>query len=842
MGARGRKEPPILVEVTPSRWDEEPIQRAQSMLSGLSGVGDFSLEFAATAEGIRFYVRAGTPAVTEQARAQLRAAYPQAGLREISIGEQPHVDPTWRAAGEEMAAVELRLSRGADLPLTCDWRHRGDPLRAALAAASTLRDGERAVCQIVLGPVPSGWADGLRSRLTTRPARVSQGRDAPPTQEILPFVALFAIGAIGLQGYRWYQAGDILPLVGAGAAGLLGLPLVAALVARFLSGRQPLDQEAIEQKLAHPAFAAHARILAFGPPGASRERLSELCAGTVAAYQSYDHPVGNGLRSRSWTGNPTRPTVRRGLLRRPDILNAAELAGLWHLPDDPSGLPLAGQAAARRIVPTNEEVARGCRVGASVHQGRRVPAYLPHGLLFRNHLVVAKTRRGKSTLLLHMASYLMERMAVGRERLLLVIVDPHQDLAEAVLGIVPSGLEDRVTYLNLADPERPVGLNLLDVALFPSRDRTAENVITMMNRLWPQNWGPRMEGALRAALMSLHEANQARQREEQYTLLDVVPTLSSADFREEVLKQVPDRALWAWWRDNYDRLGRTMQQQTANPVTTKVGRFLVTRAARLVLGQSRCTFDPRSLLREGGVLVVNSAVGILGEGGAALVGATVLNLLGLVVEEQVALPTTQRSRLVALVDESSTLGAADYPRMLSELGKYGASFVLVTQSLAKLDALDEALRPTVFSNVDGLTVFQVSAQDSRYLVPELGGGLDVDDLTALDDFECYARWWSDGKRLPTFSLRLDPPPSVDRERLLAVARRSAERFGRPGEQVANEIDNALAGRGVRVVPSGHASATVKTDEQRADKVPDEPQPTEKQNPKAKARSEHRDRR
>ena len=841
MWRRRRESGPVLLEVVPSRWDDEPIQRARSMLSGLAGVGAFSLEFAAAGEGLRFYVRAASD-VMEQAHAQLRAAHPQAGVSGVPIGDQPHLDLAWRAEGEEMAAVALRLSRGADLPLTSDWRHRGDPQRAALAAASTLREGERVVCQVVLAPVPPGWANGLRSRLGTRPARVPQGREAPPTQEILPLVALFGIGALGLQGYRWYQAGDMLPLVGAGAAGLLGLPLVAALASRFMSGRQALEREVVEQKLAYPAFAAELRILAFGPTGVARERLSELAASTAAAYQAYDHPAGNGLRSGPWRGDPTRPVVRRRLLGRPDVLNAAELAGLWHLPDDPSGLPIAGQAAARRIVPAEDRIARGCRVGVSVHQGRRVPAYMPHGLLFRNQLVVAKTRRGKSTLLVHMASYLMERMAARRERLLLVVVDPHQDLAEAVLGIVPSGLEDQVTYLNLADPERPVGLNLLDVALFPSRDRTAENVVTMLHRLWPDNWGPRMEGALRAALMSLHEANQARPREAQYTLLDVVPTLSSADFREEVLKQVPDRALWAWWRDNYDRLGRTMQQQTANPVTTKVGRFLVTRAARLVLGQSRCTFDPRTLLREGGVLVVNSAVGLLGEGGAALVGATVLNLLGLVVEEQVALSPTQRSRLVALVDESSTLGAADYPRMLSELGKYGASFVLVTQSLAKLDAIHETLRPTVFSNVDGLTVFQVSAQDARYLGPELGGGLEVEDLTALDDFECYARWWADGRRLPTFSLRLDPPPSVERGRLVAMVRRSAERFGRPGEQVAKEIDDALAGRGVRVVPSGQASATARSAQQGADKAPDEVQPTGKEDPKPPKRHEHRDRR
>src|SRR6266545_2072105 len=113
-----------------------------------------------------------------------------------------------------------------------------------------------------------------------------------------------------------------------------------------------------------------------------------------------------------------------------------------------------------------------------------------------------------------------------------------------------------------------------------------------------------MEGALRAAVLCLHEANVARERQQQYTLLDVVPMLTSADFKEQVLKQVPDRALWVWWRDNYDRISRTFQQQTANPVTTKIGRFMVTEASRLILGQSRSTIDLRGALQDGGVLVV----------------------------------------------------------------------------------------------------------------------------------------------------------------------------------------------------------------------------------------------
>jgi hypothetical protein len=419
---------------------------------------------------------------------------------------------------------------------------------------------------------------------------------------------------------------------------------------------------------------------------------------------------------------------------------------------------------------------------------------VPAPLLHRNQLIVAKTRRGKSTLLRHLAAGLMDRAAAGVEETALAVVDPHQDLAEAVLAAVPAELAGRTTYLDFANLERPVGLNLLDVALFPDRDRTTEHVVTMLNRLWPANWGPRMEGALRASLACLLEVNTTLPPERQFTLLDVAPLLTDRDLREDVLRQVRDPALQAWWRDNYDRAGRVLQQQTANPVTSKIGRFTVTEASRLVLGQAESTFDPRALLREGGVLVVNTAVGALGEGAASLVGATLLNLLGLLAEEQVALPAARRRRLVTLVDESSTLGAVDYPRMLSELGKYGASFVLVTQSLAKLDAIDRNLAPTIFANGDALTVFQVSADDARKLVPELGPPLEVEDLVSLDDFECYARWWDGHARPATFSFRVDAPPPLDRDAAGAIARRSAERVGRPRDEVIAEVERALEAR------------------------------------------------
>ncbi len=447
---------------------------------------------------------------------------------------------------------------------------------------------------------------------------------------------------------------------------------------------------------------------------------------------------------------------------------------------------------ARRIAPEPGHAVSGVAVGRA--DATDAAVCMPDDLLRANQLIVAKTRRGKSTLLRHIAAGVMERAASGISDTALVVVDPHQDLAEAVLEAVPDALADRTTYLDFAHDEHPIGLNLLDKALFPDRDCTTEHVVTMLNRLWPANWGPRMEGALRTSVSCLIEANRTRALTDQYTLLDVAPLLTDARLRREVLRHVEDPALPAWWRDNYDRAGRTLQQQTANPVTSKIGRFTTTLASRLVLGQARSTFDPRSVLREGGVLVINTAVGTLGEGAASLVGATLLNLLGLLVEEQVALPAAERRPLLALIDESTTLSAVDYQRMLSELGKYGAHFVLVTQSLAKLDDVDRNLVPTILGNSDGLTVFQVSAEDARHLVPELGEPVEVADLVSLDDYTCYARWSEGHRRPPVFSFAVNPPPSLDPARAQAIAARSHERLGRPRAEVLEEISQVLRER------------------------------------------------
>ena len=128
----------------------------------------------------------------------------------------------------------------------------------------------------------------------------------------------------------------------------------------------------------------------------------------------------------------------------------------------------------------------------------------------------------------------------------------------------------------------------------------------------------------------------------------------------------------------------------------------------------------------------------------------------------------------------------------------GANVLLATQTLSRLDRLTDAqrtrnLRASVFSNLDGLFAFHTSAEDAAYLADELGGGLDAQDLLEMGHYQCYARLTDarTGERLPTFSVKLDPPPAGDEQLATRLARLSAERYGRDALDVELDLQSAL---------------------------------------------------
>ena len=576
-----------------------------------------------------------------------------------------------------------------------------------------------------------------------------------------------------MKGYFWVRDGETWKAV------LLGLGLVAVFGiggwawARWRRSRDRVcDPLQVREKTSRIAFDAEVLVTAILPAGDQRQRARDLLAKIEAAYRHYDNPAGARLRASrlrpvqpDTSLHPTGP----GLFGRRSILGVREAAALWHPPGEADETPLVARSGAKVLLPSAASVRGGAHVGDTT-AGTPAEIRFPEDLLRRHHLYVARTRMGKSTLMHHIVAHKMREKAEGRDGDAIVVIDPHADLVEGLLEQVPESLAGSVRLIDLADDARAPGINLLDTRIFADRDRTADSVVRVAKGLWEQ-WGPRMQSILEHTVKSLHEANEDLDERDQYTILDGLPLLTDEVFRAEVLGKVDDPHLIRWWARAFDNWHEDQQTEAVAPVQTRLSYYASSRRARAILGQPRSTIDVRRTILDGGVLLVSTSQGSAGRDVAALVGASLLNLVDAVIREQGALPAGRRRGVLVVVDEMQTMPGVAYESMLSELGKFGANFILATQSLAKLGDLSLTMRDTVLANVGCLAVFQVAGADARDLVWELGRErVTEDDITSLPVHHCYVRATVGAERMPAFSMMVRKPGPGDR----AVAARIRE--------------------------------------------------------------------
>ena len=528
------------------------------------------------------------------------------------------------------------------------------------------------------------------------------------------------------------------------------------------------DPLLIKEKVSRIAFDAEIQVIAIVPRSTGTQRAKELLEPLAAAYRDYDNPAGARFKASRVQPAVPNPTVMEpsgpGLFGKRSVIGVREAACLWHPPGARDETPLVARAGAKVLLPTARSVRGGAHVGDTV-TGTPRKIHFPGDLLRRHHLYVARTRMGKSTLMHHIVSHKMREKAEGRDPDAIIVVDPHADLVGGLLEHVPESLADRVRLIDLADERGAPGVNLLDARIFADRDRTADSVVRVCKGLWDQ-WGPRMQSILEQTVKSLHEANESREAGEQYTILDGLRILSDDGFRAEVLAKVSDPFLLQWWARDFGNWRRETRADALAPVQTRLSYYASSKRARAILGQSRSTIDMRRVIRDGGILLVSTAQGTAGRDVAALVGASLLNLVDAVIREQGSLPFEQRRGALVVVDEMQSMPGVDYESMLSELGKFGASFILATQSLAKLDDLSRTMRDTLLANVGCLAVFQVAGNDARQLVWELGKGAGDrgrHHVPCRSTSATSAPPWGT-ERMDAFSMKVAKPERGDPER------------------------------------------------------------------------------
>ena len=842
-------QPPVLLEVTPPRSGERTLLGVENLLAAIAVPEPFTLELAGDADGVTLMARC----LDQQAvRGQLSAHYPQAVIDDVPDAE----DPLRLREGEQAWSLTLRSSGPDYVPLRTyrddDLLDPGsDPLIALLGALSAPGEGERVVTQLRMRSLGPGWAQGYAEKAFERPlplqpppaaAGGGQGRAYGTEGLAMAVLAVAALGAV--QGYRWVQAGELWKTVLAGLGIVAVLGLAGWAKARWQRNRHQVhDPALVKEKISRLAFEAEIEVTAILPApdsGEARKRARELLKGVATAYRHFDHPLGARFevsRVRSVAPDPERlHPSGGGFLGSRSVLGAREAACLWHPPGAKDETHLVGRSGAKVLLPSPRDVRDGALVGETT-AGRPQPVRFAGDLLRRHHLYVARTRMGKSTLMRHLINHKLLEKAAGRDGDAIIVVDPHADLVADLLGHVPESLIDQVKLVDLGAKGGLPGINLLDTRVFSDRDRTADSVVRVARGLWDQ-WGPRMQSILEHTVKTLHEANAhpSTAADEQHTILDGLRLLSDKKFRDGVLEKVSDPYLLEWWARTFSSWRREYRSEAFAPVQTRLSYYASSKVARAVLGQPRSTIDLRQVIRDGGILFVSTAQGTAGKDVAALVGASILNLVDAVIREQESLPLAERRGALVVVDEMQSMPGVDYESMLSELGKYGASFVLATQSLDKLEDLSRTMRSTLLANVGCLAVFQAAGADAQELVLELGRDrVSLEDIVSLPVHHAYVRATVNGERVPAFSMKVREPEEGDPDTAARIRAESVSYVVSPDVLAAQEAE------GRRRVEEYQASleALRKGEEPGPEKGPDKGRDHPRQAPRDRKRKRRR---
>lgn len=353
-------------------------------------------------------------------------------------------------------------------------------------------------------------------------------------------------------------------------------------------------------------------------------------------------------------------------------------------------------------------------IGRTKWRDHKKPFGLRRGDRRAHMYVIGKTGTGKSSLL---EAMIRQDILAGNG---VAVFDPHGDLAERLVEWMPETRKRDLIYLNVPDPEQRFGFNPLE-GVPPLRRSLAANGITeALKKLFDDAWGVRLEYILRSALLLLLEQPEA-------TLADVVRLFHDKEYRKAAAERVTNEQVRQFWTVEFARYGRRVAEVVA-PIENKLGSFLVDPFVSRILTIPKSTFQPRDVMDEGKVLIVNLAKGKIGEAPAMLFGGLLVTMLGLAGLARADVPQKARRDFFLYLDEFQTFTTLALVNMLAELRKYGLGLVLANQFM---DQIDIEVRNALLGNIGTLVVFRVGSIDAERLVKELLPLLDPYELTLL---------------------------------------------------------------------------------------------------------------
>ena len=360
----------------------------------------------------------------------------------------------------------------------------------------------------------------------------------------------------------------------------------------------------------------------------------------------------------------------------------------------------------------------------------------------RRHVyVIGKTGSGKTTLVENMLIHdIVTGEGVG-------YLDPHGDSVKRILRYVPRERIKDVVCFDPSDLEYPIAFNPLENVPWEYRHLIASSIMSVFKKIWIDAWSARMEYILTNVLLALLEFKGS-------TLLDINRMLGEDIFRKNIVGQLRDPVVRAFWENEFARYNPNFRVEAIAPIQNKVGQFITNPLIRNLIGQPESKLDLRKVMDNKQIFLANLSKGQLGEESSLLLGGLLITKFQLAAMSRVDVPEEERKDFFLHIDEFQNFSTESFVSILSEARKYRLNLTLAHQYL---DQVVEEIINAVFGNVGTMVVFKVGSLDGERFEKEFITVLN-NDFVNLPKYHAYVKLLVDGITSRPFLTVTHPNP------------------------------------------------------------------------------------
>jgi hypothetical protein len=479
---------------------------------------------------------------------------------------------------------------------------------------------------------------------------------------------------------------------------------------------------AAENKVARPLYAAVVRILLRAE---EFDRIVQLARDLAGSLRVFALPNGNELIPLQNDDYPfeehIEDVLRRQTRRTGMLLNSDELNGFVHLPSTAVRSPVFQRQTTKTKAAPAIVRQQGLLLGNNDHAGKTIEVRLSAEQRTRHTHIIGASGTGKSTLLFNLISQDIQN---GEG---VAVLDPHGDLIERILGIIPTNRIDDVVLVDPSDEQYSVGFNILSAHSELEKNLLASDLVSVFERL-STSWGDQMNSVLQNAILAFLESDRRG------TIADLRRFLIEPGFRNEFLKSVKDSEVVYYWQKSFPHLSGN---KSIGSILTRLDTFLAKKPIRHMVSQPENRLDFAQIMDSGKIFLAKLPEGLLGKENSYLLGTLMVSKFQQMAMSRQAQQIAARRDFWIYIDEFANFITPSMAEILSGARKYRIGLTLAHHELHQLQR-DSEVASAVMSHPFTRIVFRVGDDDAKKLA-EGFTFFEAKDLRNLEAGQAIAR-------------------------------------------------------------------------------------------------------